>query len=99
MPERAPDPGDPAVADTSADGSEPGARGRGPRQVRAGDTLGRYELGDELGEGGMATVFRARDRELRRDVAVKVLFPHLARRAENERKNKKENRETKKIKN
>jgi eukaryotic-like serine/threonine-protein kinase len=57
-------------------------RGKGPRQVRAGDTLGRYELGDELGEGGMATVFRARDRELRRDVAVKVLFPHLARRAD-----------------
>ncbi|MDB4960926.1 MAG: serine/threonine protein kinase [Myxococcales bacterium] len=28
----------------------------------------------------MATVFRARDKELRRDVAVKVLFPHLARR-------------------
>jgi serine/threonine-protein kinase len=30
----------------------------------------------------MATVFRARDKELRRDVAVKVLFPHLARRGE-----------------
>src|SRR5262245_13751349 len=30
----------------------------------------------------MATVYRARDRELRRDVAVKVLFPHLARRVE-----------------
>ena len=58
------------------------ARGKGPRQVRTGDTLGRYELGDELGEGGMATVFRARDRDLRRDVALKVLFPHLARRAE-----------------
>jgi serine/threonine-protein kinase len=27
----------------------------------------------------MASVFRARDTELRRDVAVKVLFPHLAR--------------------
>src|SRR5690349_24139315 len=27
----------------------------------------------------MATVFAARDLELRRDVAVKVLFPHLAR--------------------
>jgi hypothetical protein len=76
------DQGDPAVADTSTDPSDSGARGRGPRQVRAGDTLGRYEIGDELGEGGMATVFRARDRELRRDVAVKVLFPHLARRPE-----------------
>ncbi len=52
------------------------------RQVRPGDTLGRYELGAVLGEGGMATVFRARDRELRRDVAIKVLFPHLARRAD-----------------
>jgi serine/threonine-protein kinase len=66
----------------SAIASPGGGRGKGPRQVRAGDTLGRYELGEELGEGGMATVFRARDRELRRDVAVKVLFPHLARRAE-----------------
>ncbi|HEX3482381.1 MAG TPA: serine/threonine-protein kinase, partial [Kofleriaceae bacterium] len=55
---------------------------RGTRRVRTGDRLGRYELGDELGEGGMATVYRARDRELRREVAVKVLFPHLARRPE-----------------
>jgi serine/threonine-protein kinase len=53
---------------------------RGRRAVRSGDELGRYELIEEVGEGGMATVYRARDRELRREVAVKVLFPHLARR-------------------
>jgi serine/threonine-protein kinase len=52
------------------------------RAVHAGDTLGRYELVEEVGEGGMATVFRARDKELRREVAIKVLFPHLARRPE-----------------
>jgi serine/threonine-protein kinase len=72
----------PQVTPVTDPGDAAGERRKGPRQVRAGDTLGRYEVGEELGEGGMATVFRARDRELRRDVAVKVLFPHLARRAD-----------------
>ena len=37
-----------------------------------------YALEEELGHGGFAFVFAARDRQLDRDVAVKVLRPELA---------------------
>ncbi len=47
-----------------------------------GKTLGRYEILDELGSGGMATVYRARDLELGRQVAIKMMHPHLAKREE-----------------
>ena len=39
--------------------------------------LEKYEIVEELGHGGMATVYRARDQRLGREVAVKVMHPHL----------------------
>ncbi len=39
--------------------------------------LEKYELLEELGHGGMATVYRARDRRLGREVAVKIIHRHL----------------------
>jgi serine/threonine-protein kinase len=44
-----------------------------------GETLaGRFRIDGSLGAGGMATVYRARDLRLDRDVAVKVLAQNLA---------------------
>ncbi|MEA3245703.1 MAG: protein kinase [Gemmatimonadota bacterium] len=46
---------------------------------RLSDALGdRYEIGRELGHGGMAIVYLAQDRKHGREVAIKVLQPELA---------------------
>ncbi len=42
-------------------------------------SLGKYEIIEEIGKGGFATVYRARDPDLDRIIALKVLDPLLTR--------------------
>ncbi len=39
---------------------------------------GKYQVEDKLGEGGMATVYRARHTLVDRNVAIKIINPHMA---------------------
>jgi serine/threonine protein kinase len=50
-----------------------------PLQTRVVAAIGGlYEVEQEIGRGGMSVVYRARDRRLNRQVAIKVLPPELA---------------------
>jgi Tol biopolymer transport system component len=46
--------------------------------LTSGQRLGPYEIVGTLGAGGMGEVYRARDPQLNRDVAIKVLLPSVA---------------------
>ncbi|MCZ2342442.1 MAG: serine/threonine protein kinase [Bacteroidales bacterium] len=57
-----------------------------------GRRLGHFELMETVGSGGMAAVLKARDLELGRIVALKILPPHMAQDTENVTRFKQEGR-------
>src|SRR5687767_11755351 len=67
-----------APADEPAGGAGDGIDIEGIRQELALSLAPRYEVRELLGRGAMGLVFQARETELRRLVAIKVLSPALA---------------------
>ena len=71
------DQGDSTNTSLERPASEPVALRLGP-----GSQLGPYKIEDLIGAGGMGEVYRARDTRLHRTVAIKLVRPELARRAD-----------------
>ena len=67
-------------------GDDPGAADGFMVSFAAGSRIAGYRLEEQIGKGGMAVVFRARDEQLGRLVALKILAPALAGDAEFQRR-------------
>jgi hypothetical protein len=67
----------PTLASDSGGGTT--SAGLGVAPLAPGGRLGRYRLGNRLGAGAMGVVWAARDPNLDRPVAIKVVHPEFAR--------------------
>ena len=61
-------------------------------RLSVGDRIGRFEIVGPLGRGGMGEVFRARDPQLLREVAIKVLPTAFSRDSDRQRRFEREGR-------